>query len=57
MYVGEYIVALHLPTLNTDMLKTRTIIEVTPEETAEWEAMDKLLEPYMWGSKRNGIMC
>ena len=53
MYVGEYIVALHLPTLSTDMLLTRNIIEVSPEETAEWEAMDKLLEPYMWGEKKN----
>jgi hypothetical protein len=53
MYVGEYIVALHLPTLSTDMLLTRTIIDVSPEETAEWQKLDKQLEPYMWGDKRN----
>jgi len=53
LYVGEYIIALHLPTLSTDMLLTRTIIEVSPEETAEWQSMDKQLEPYMWGSKRH----
>ncbi len=53
MYVGEYLVALHLPTLSTDMLLTRTIIDVSPEETAEWNKLDKQLEPYMWGNKRN----
>lgn len=52
MYVGEYIVACHLPTLSTDMLLTTTIIDVSPEDTAEWEQLQKQLEPYMWGSKR-----
>ena len=53
MYVGEYIVALHLPTLSTDMLLTRAIIDVSPEETAEWQKLEKQLEPYMWGAKMN----
>ncbi len=52
LYVGEYIIACHLPTLSTDMLLTRTIIEVSPEETAEWEKLEKLYEPYRWGEKR-----
>lgn len=45
LYVGEYIVALRLPTLSTDMLKTRTIIDVSPEETAEWEVLDAQYGP------------
>jgi hypothetical protein len=47
VYVGEYIVALHLPTLSTDMLLTRTIIEVSPEETAEWEILEKPQQIYI----------
>jgi len=47
MYVGEYIVALHLPTLSTDMLLTRTIIDVSSEETAEWEELEKPQQIYI----------
>jgi hypothetical protein len=46
-YVGEYIIALHLPTLSTDMIKTRVIIEVSPEETAEWEILEKPQQIYI----------
>jgi hypothetical protein len=46
MMVGEYIVALHLPTLSTDMLKSRKIIQVSEEETAEWETLQKNEEPF-----------
>jgi len=46
MMVGEYIIALHLPTLSTDMLKSRTIIQVSEEETAEWESLHKMEEPF-----------
>lgn len=46
MMVGEYIVALHLPTLSTDMLKSRKIIQVSEEETAEWETLHKKEEPF-----------
>ena len=37
IYVGEYIIAKHLPTLSTDMLKTKYIIEVTEQLSKEWE--------------------
>ena len=40
LYVAGYIVSNHLPTLSTDSLKTRNIINVSPEETAIWEEMD-----------------
>ncbi len=46
-YVGEYIIACHLPTLSTDMLLTRTIIEVSPEETAEWIELEKPQQIYI----------
>ena len=49
MMVGEYIVITKLPTLSTDSLKTRTIIEVSPEETEIWNKMKKELEPFMVG--------
>ena len=52
MMVGEYIVALHLPTLSTDMLKSRTIIQVSEEETAEWETLEKKEEPYWFSDKK-----
>ena len=51
MMVGEYIVALHLPTLSTDMLKSRTIIQVSEEETAEWETLEKKEEPFYFISR------
>lgn len=51
LYVGEYIIACHLPTLSTDMLLTRTIIQVSPEETAEWEKLDSKYGPLYISSK------
>jgi len=51
MYVGEYIVALHLPTLSTDMLLTRNIIEVSSEETAEWNELNSKYGPLYISSK------
>ena len=33
MYVGEYIAALILPTLSTDTLKSRTVVEVSADDT------------------------
>jgi hypothetical protein len=34
-YIGEFILNRHLPTLSTDMLKTRKVIEVSEEDTIE----------------------
>jgi hypothetical protein len=39
-YVGEYIVDHYLPTLNTDLLKTRNIINVSDEEFKEYEKLE-----------------
>ena len=49
--VGEYIIALHLPTLSTDMLTSRTIIQVSEEETAEWESLAKNEEPFYFKTR------
>jgi len=40
VYVGEYIIATKLPTLSTDMLKTRYIIEVPEDLSKEWKEKD-----------------
>lgn len=45
LYIGEYIITHHLPTLSTDMLKSRTIIQVSEEETAEWEKLNSKYGP------------
>lgn len=39
-YVGEYIVNRYLPTLTTDMLQTRNVIEVNEEDTKENKRLD-----------------
>lgn len=39
-YVGELIVALHLPTLSTDMLQTNKVIQVSEEKAKAWKEMD-----------------
>lgn len=52
LYVGEYIIAVHLPTLSTDMIKTRTIINVSAEETEKWEELEKSLEVYYFSNKK-----
>lgn len=40
VYVGEYIIATKLPTLSTDMLKTRYVIEVPEDLSKEWKEKD-----------------
>lgn len=40
--VGEYIVAVHLPTLSTDMLKSRNVIQVSNEDTKEYIRLEAL---------------
>lgn len=40
-YVGEYIIASFLPTLNIDSLLTRTVIDVSPEEKLKHEQLEK----------------
>lgn len=38
--VGELIVAVHLPTLSTDMLRTNRVIQVNEALTKEWEMLE-----------------
>ena len=40
--VGEYIVTNDLPTLSTDMMKTRRVIEVNEDDTKEHDRLEKL---------------
>lgn len=48
-FVGEYIYANDLPTLNTDMLKSRRVINVSDEDFARHsEVCDKLHSTYKW---------
>lgn len=44
-YVGEYIVALYLPTLSVDMIHSRSVIDVSDEETSEYERLEKAWQP------------
>ena len=41
LYIGEYIHSNLLPTLSTDMLKTRVIIEVSEEETKKHDELSE----------------
>lgn len=40
VHIGNYIICRFLPTLNTDMLKTRNVIDVTPEEFNKHKELD-----------------
>jgi hypothetical protein len=40
-YVGEHIVSRYLPTLSTDLLQSRRVIQVNDEDTAENKRLDK----------------
>jgi chaperonin cofactor prefoldin len=40
-YVGEHIVSRYLPTLTTDMLQTRNVIEVSEEDSIENNRLDR----------------
>ena len=52
--VGENIVNNFLPTLNTDMLKTDRIIQVSEEETKIWEEMKaEYQKKYMWARDKD----
>ncbi len=52
--VGENIVNNYLPTLNTDMLKTDRIIQVSEEETKIWKEMETEYEKkYMWAKDKD----
>lgn len=44
IYVGEFIVGLHLPTLNIDSLKTNKIVEVSNEEFQEYKKLYDIWE-------------
>ncbi len=41
-YVGEYIIDHYLPTLNTDLLTTKTIINISNEENKEYERLEEI---------------
>lgn len=49
--VGELIVAIHLPTLSTDMIRTRNVIQVDEALTKEWEVLEAELKT-MYGKGR-----
>lgn len=49
-YVGEQIVNRYLPTLSCDMLQTRIVIEITPEEEAECKRLNAV-----WFGKRMSL--
>lgn len=40
-HIGECIICRYLPTLNTDVLKTRNVIDVTPEEFNKHKKLDE----------------
>lgn len=42
LYIGNYIVDRFLPTLSTDMIRSRTVINVTEEEKTEYERLDSI---------------
>lgn len=46
--IGEYIINMYLPTLDTDMLKTRHVINVSDEDRINYEMLDKI-----WYEKTN----
>jgi hypothetical protein len=41
IYVGQYIIDYYLPTISTDMLLSRKVIEVSEEEKIEYERLHK----------------
>lgn len=48
-YVGEYITAQYLPTLSTDLLQTRNIVEVSEEDAKIHNELDSnLTATYKW---------
>ena len=53
LYVGHYIVMKHLPTLSTDALKSNVIIDVTPEEAAEYEKLEQEWVPFDANAKNS----
>lgn len=54
LVVGDYIVATSLPTLSTDSLKTRRVIEVSEELTKEWEEREENWWTNLDEDKKNG---
>lgn len=47
-YVGEYIILTELPTLSTDMLLSRNVIQVSEEETNLWNTKRKVWEDMLF---------
>lgn len=54
LIVGDYIIATSLPTLSTDLLKTRTVIEVSEELTKEWKKREENWWSNLDEDKKNG---
>lgn len=54
-YVGEYICHRYLPTLSTDSLLTRKVIQVSPEDTAENQRLEKEWFSTCYGTKSQEI--
>lgn len=55
-YVGEFIVSTHLPTLSVDLLKSRNVIKVTPDEVKKYSQLnDEWLESYSTDNNNNDI--
>jgi len=49
IYVGEHIVSQYLPTLSTDGLKSRNVIELSVEDTTKCNILNKALtDSYRW---------
>ena len=43
-YVGEFILNNILPTISTDMLKTRNVVQIDPEDKIEHDRLDQLYD-------------
>ena len=46
--VGDIIVSENLPTLSTDMIKSRTVIQVSEELSKQWEEKESRYEDKHW---------
>lgn len=51
MMTAEYVIATELPTLSTDMLKTRNVIEVSSDLAAEWKQMEDAYNSLGYGNE------
>jgi hypothetical protein len=55
LYVGEHIVNRHLPTLSTDGIRTRNVIQVSEEDVTENKRLDKdWFSTTRYGENNNG---